>query len=69
MDEAVYHQLGEGGAHFADGLLAGFGADNELAQHGIVVGRNNVVLVDGAVKAHVGATRHVQDGDLPTGGY
>ena len=65
---ALDHHFAQGGLHLADGLLAGAGMDDELADHRIIKRRNDVVRIECGIKAHHGAAGDVQQGDFAAGG-
>ena len=61
--DAFHHHLGQRGAHAGDGLIARVAVSDDLADHGIVIRRDEVVVVHMRIDADAGAAGHVPVGD------
>src|SRR3989339_1148369 len=57
---ALDHELLERAAHAAHGLVAGAAVADELGDHGIVVGRDDVARIHVLVDAHARAARRIK---------
>ncbi len=61
--DAFHHHLGQRGAHAGDGLLTRVAVSDDLADHGIVIGRDEIVVVHMRIDADAGAAGHMPVGD------
>lgn len=59
---------GEGAAHTSDGARAVAVVDDDLGDHRIVVGRDEIAIVDRRIDADARAGRHVERGDAAGAG-
>ena len=60
-----YHQFPQRASHLPDGILSVFPMDNQFQKHGIIVGRNLIIVVNVAVNSHTVAAWHMHVGDKP----
>ena len=68
-----YNHLTQDTAHPGDGLGTVLPVDNNLHQHGIIIGRNLIIIINMGVDPHPISPRQMQAGDgtrtLSGGGY
>ena len=57
------HEFHQGAAHAGNGLFAVGCVDNDLGEQRIIIGRNGIALINGAVDADAGAAGNQQAGD------
>jgi len=68
FDAFDYH-FREGGSHARDGYVPVLSMSDQLADHGIIVGRHSVSIVDMAVKTNARAAGDMQLGDGAGAGH
>ena len=61
---ALYYKFVQCPAHFIDGLFPGLGSGNQLGNHGVVVGWDNVSTIYVGIQSHPVSSRCMQGSDF-----
>ena len=66
---ALNDQLSQGASHLGNGLLPILSMYDQLKQHGIIIGRNDIITVNMRIQPHAVSAGQMDIGDLSGTGH